>query len=97
MLPVRPPPDADAGGLPALELAWLGAGGAVAPLVPPLSPLPPGASPLRCLPEVLWLLVMLLLYSSLLPLALCNARCWSLVLVGDALLVVLRLAFAKFS
>jgi hypothetical protein len=81
-------------------VAWRG--GVVAP---PLLPLPPShrcrpqarasasvASPLRRLSEVLWLLVMFLLYSSLLPLAICNARCWSLVLVGDALLVVLRLA-----
>jgi hypothetical protein len=61
MPPVRPPPDADAGAFPVLELAWLSASGSMAPLVPPLSPV---ASPLRHLPEVLWPLVMLLLYPS---------------------------------
>jgi hypothetical protein len=88
MPPVRPPPDVDAGGLPALELAWLSAGGAVAPLVPPLSPQPPPPARRRCLPEVLRLLVSLQPPSSLLPVVPCK-----LVAVAiDGILVFYTLA-----
>jgi hypothetical protein len=98
MPPVRLSPDADAGGLPALELAWLGAGGVVAPLVPPLSPLPPVTSSTSP-PTLRELLLSLTLWLY----ALLDAGHWSLSVMlywlkcYDVLLPVLLLAYAKFS
>jgi hypothetical protein len=84
-----------------LALAWLGAISAVALLVPPLPPShrhrPQArasatiASPHRRLSEVLWLLVMPLSPSSLLPLAWCPLLCNLILLPASYWLLVLVL------
>jgi hypothetical protein len=82
MPPVRPPPDADAGGLPALELAWLGVGGAVAPLCRHCH---------LCRHHLLDVAANpLVSYSSLSPPGSMRRLMQSLVIVGDALLVMVR-------
>jgi hypothetical protein len=82
MPPVRPPPDADAGGLPALELVWLGVGGAVAPSCRHCRLcrrhlLDVAANPLMS-------------YSPLSPSGSMRCLMRSLVIMGDALLVMVR-------